>query len=112
MRLLGVDEVDAEYPLTWSSTPTLNGDALPTDVRPVSKAAVWWRCPHGHESRSEVRQRTCRRTGCRRCRDPGALTEGERAPGREGPGPDWLYAGYLHSPEPSKGFASAATGRA
>jgi hypothetical protein len=62
--------------------PTLNGDALPTEVLPGSSRRGWWRCRHGHVWAARVLDRTKRRTGCPQCaeRGPKGVPLAEAAP--------------------------------
>jgi hypothetical protein len=46
--------------------PTLNGDLLPSKLRPYSNELVWWKCKRGHEWQKRVSSR--REYGrCRQC---------------------------------------------
>lgn len=49
--------------------PTLNGELLPSQLRPASNELVWWQCRRGHEWKSRVATR--REFG--RCRDCGKI---------------------------------------
>ena len=47
--------------------PDRNGDLTPAAVRPGSSRYAWWRCPAGHSWRTQIDQRSRRRTGCPDC---------------------------------------------
>ena len=62
--------------------PTRNGDLGPTDVKPASNKAVWWRCSDGHEWRVSPAGRQ-RGERCPECSDRlGAIAKSTPKPGR------------------------------
>ena len=56
--------------------PVRNGDLEPKDVSRGSAKMVWWRCPHGHEWRTRVADRTALNLGCSVCERNQRVYEG------------------------------------
>ena len=56
--------------LTKEWHPSLNGDLLPSDVRPGSNKKVWWLCHLGHEWQAQPNTRTGKQaSGCPFCKN-------------------------------------------
>lgn len=63
----GDNDLASRYPeLAKEWHPTRNAPLRPDGVPPGSETAVWWRCPHGHEWRAQIRSRV-NGSGCPVC---------------------------------------------
>lgn len=89
--------------------PTRNGDLTPTDVRPNSTKAMFWRCPVcEHEWSMSPRRRALQGTGCPACAGWIATTEYNLAAACPDLAREWHPPATGTSPRPTSPHAAAA----